>query len=102
MKIIFLDIDGVLNSAEFANRHYEETGKPLFMYDFLDPDAVNRLKEFLDQHTDIRIVLSSSWRTFCKVKHGKLVTKNQNFHDLLEILENNASQLHQPQPPPAA
>ena len=62
MKIIFLDIDGVLNSAEFANRHYEETGKPLFMYDFLDPDAVNRLKEFLDQHTDIRIVLSSSWR----------------------------------------
>jgi spermidine/putrescine-binding protein len=32
------------------------------MYDFLDPDAVNRLKEFLDKHTDIRIVLSSSWR----------------------------------------
>lgn len=62
MKIIFLDIDGVLNSAEFAERHYEETGKPLFMYDFLDPDAVNRLKEFLDKHTDIRIVLSSSWR----------------------------------------
>ena len=62
MKIIFIDIAGVLNSAEFAERHYEETGKPLFMYDFLDPDAVNRLKEFLDKHTDIRIVLSSSWR----------------------------------------
>ena len=56
MNIIFLDIDGVLNSEDFANRHYEETGKVLFMYDFLDPDAVDSMKKFLDNHPDIRLV----------------------------------------------
>ena len=41
MNIIFLDIDGVLNSAEFSERNYKETGKGLFMLDFLDPFAVD-------------------------------------------------------------
>ena len=62
MNIIFLDIDGVLNSSDFADKHYKETGKGLFMYDFLDPNAVNSMKNFLDNHPDIRIVISSSWR----------------------------------------
>ena len=62
MNIIFLDIDGVLNSAEFAERHYKETGKGLFLYDFLDPFAVDSMKKFLDKHPDIRLVISSSWR----------------------------------------
>ena len=62
MNIIFLDIDGVLNSEEFAERHYKETGKGLFMYDFLDPFAVDSMKKFLDKHPDIRLVISSSWR----------------------------------------
>ena len=62
MRVIFLDIDGVLNSTEFAERHFAETGKGLFMYDFLDPDAVNRFKTFLEENTDVKIVLSSSWR----------------------------------------
>lgn len=62
MKIIFLDIDGVLNSVDFAERNYKETGKGLFMYDFLDPFAVDSMKKFLDKHPDIRLVISSSWR----------------------------------------
>ena len=62
MKIIFLDIDGVLNSAEFAERHYNETGKGLFMTDFLDPDAVERMKRFFEEHEDVKFVLDSSWR----------------------------------------
>ena len=61
MNIIFLDIDGVLNSGEFAERHYKETGKGLFMYDFLDTVAVDSMKKFLDNHQDIRLVISSSW-----------------------------------------
>lgn len=62
MNIIFLDIDGVLNSEDFAERHYKETGKGLFLYDFLDPVAVDSMKKFLDKHPDIRLVISSSWR----------------------------------------
>ena len=61
-KIIFLDIDGVLNSVVFAEENYKRTGKPLFMYDFLDPEAVNTFVEFLKAHDDIRLVIDSSWR----------------------------------------
>lgn len=62
MKIIFLDIDGVLNSAEFAERNYQETGRGLVFEDFLDPDLVSRMTDFMERHQDVRIVLSSSWR----------------------------------------
>jgi len=62
MKIIFLDIDGVLNSVDFAERNYKKTGKGLLMSDFLDPFAVDGMKKFLDKHPDIRLVISSSWR----------------------------------------
>lgn len=76
MNIIFLDIDGVLNSNDFANKHYEETGKGLLMYDFLDPNAVDGMVEFLDKHPDIRLVISSSWRYGNVHKTIKFFTKN--------------------------
>ena len=76
MNIIFLDIDGVLNSVEFAERHYKETGKRLFMFDLLDPFAVDSMKKFLDKHPDIRLVISSSWR------YG-------NVHDTVDFFRSN-------------
>lgn len=52
MKLIFLDIDGVLN------RHcYNETS----MSNSIDADCVVRLNRILIE-TDARIVLSSAWR----------------------------------------
>jgi len=63
MNLIFLDIDGVLNSSSYAKKHYEETGKGLFMYDFVDPSRVELLCSFLKNHDgDIGLVISSSWR----------------------------------------
>lgn len=53
MKIIFLDIDGVLNSART-----QETFRD---YVFVSDDKVMLLKELVEQ-TDAKIVLSSSWR----------------------------------------
>ena len=88
MKIIFLDIDGVLNSfATFTEIHNEWklTGIRRVA---IDLNKVLLLKEIVD-NTGAKIVLSSSWRNFCKMKHGKPVTKNQNLHDLIEILNNN-------------
>lgn len=54
MKVIFLDIDGVLNCDTTTNR--------IFGYDFVDDDKVDRLKRIIDE-TGAKVVLSSTWRT---------------------------------------
>lgn len=54
MKIIFLDIDGVLNCVTSKSRCGVYTG--------IDDDKVMRLREIVDA-TGAEIVLSSSWRT---------------------------------------
>lgn len=56
MKVIFLDIDGVLNHEEFFLTHIDE------MEQFpVDPECVRRVKDIVDA-TGARIVLTSSWR----------------------------------------
>lgn len=53
MKLIFLDIDGVLNN--------DSTKVSFEGYTFVDDDKIILLKEILDQ-TGAKIVLSSTWR----------------------------------------
>lgn len=62
MNVVFLDIDGVLNSNKwYSNRFkdpdYEGEGK-LFHADDFDPHAIALLNEL----SDCKIVLSTSWR----------------------------------------
>lgn len=59
-KIIFLDIDGVLNSIDY----FEQT-KYCKGYTEIDPEKVKLLKEIVDR-TDAEIVLSSTWRDLGK------------------------------------
>lgn len=54
MKIIFLDIDGVLNSIAFDRERTNEQGN-------IDESRLPLLKQILDK-TGALIVLSSSWR----------------------------------------
>lgn len=54
MKVIFLDIDGVLNNAHLLSTSCES-------WDCIGPHQVGRLNEIL-QATGARIVLSSAWR----------------------------------------
>lgn len=85
MKVIFLDIDGVLNTLETFKRNtiiYKETGKRLIE---IDEFRVKYLKEIIDK-TSAKIVLSSSWRTFFKKENDKIIPNNQKGHNLLEIL----------------
>jgi len=85
MKVIFLDIDGVLNTLETFKRNtiiYKETGKRLIE---IDEFRVKYLKEIIDK-TSAKIVLSSSWRTFFKKENDKIIPSNQKGHKLLEIL----------------
>ena len=51
-KVIFLDVDGVLNSDEFLKRHTQE---------IISIDYVKILKEIVDR-TNAALVLSSSWK----------------------------------------
>lgn len=62
-KIIFLDIDGVLNSDEYI----EDLPPVSTELDDIDESKVQLLKEIVDR-TGAQIVLSSSWR---KMTHDK-------------------------------
>jgi hypothetical protein len=65
MKVIFLDVDGVLNSTDFFHRKYEERGgrapKNLREHDQLDLDAIKCLNAIIER-TGARVVISSTWR----------------------------------------
>lgn len=54
MKVVFLDIDGVLNSEDYVYS-YREYGIAI------DPTRMVLLKQIIDQ-TNAKIVLSTSWR----------------------------------------
>ena len=54
MKVIFLDFDGVLNSAKYLLNH-EGYGV------VIDPERMRLLKQIVDT-TGARVVLSTSWR----------------------------------------
>lgn len=54
MKILFLDIDGVMNTMELLT---PENG-----YRYICPERVKLLKHIVDE-TGCKIVLSSAWRT---------------------------------------
>jgi len=54
MKVIFLDIDGVLNSSVYDKERSEKDGN-------IDKTRLVLIKELIDK-TGAKIVLSSSWR----------------------------------------
>ena len=53
MKIIFLDIDGVLNCRDSKSR--------CGFYKGIDEDKVKRLRKIVDE-TDAKIILTSTWK----------------------------------------
>ena len=59
MKIIFLDIDGVLNSRKYIIEHKDELKDRIHV---IDPSKVEMIRKLIDKHDDLRIVISSSWR----------------------------------------
>ena len=62
IKVIFLDIDGVLNTKWWYTQMDRNTPKDKYGYAF-DPNAVANLKMILDE-TGADIVISSSWKSF--------------------------------------
>lgn len=81
MKVIFLDIDGVLNHEKWYKKRMslkdtigsKEWSEHYPFYEF-DPESVHRLNKIIDE-TGAKVVVSSTWR------HGRSV------QDLQYILE---------------
>lgn len=67
MRVIFLDVDGVLNSNSFAEKMFSEQGVRVFYEDILDKRAIACLKQIVSA-TGATIVLSSSWRKIPKAR----------------------------------
>jgi len=59
-KLIFLDIDGVLNGKNTEDTVIGVDGRK---YDGIDIDMMKRLKRIIDA-TDANIIVSSTWRKF--------------------------------------
>ena len=68
MNIIFLDIDGVLNSHRKLKEVYEKTHKPHSGYNYpFDEICLNNLKRLVEL-TNSKLVITSTWR---KDKEGR-------------------------------
>lgn len=63
MKVIFLDIDGVLNSDDYAKRYHRERLMDKGQHIWVDPDAVELVRDLCESY-NIKIIISSSWRCF--------------------------------------
>ena len=62
MNIIFLDVDGVINSRNKLKEVYEKTGKPHSHYNYpFDERCLLLLKEIVEE-TNSYIVVTSTWR----------------------------------------
>ncbi len=68
MKLVFLDIDGVLNSHDWYTRRSSRQ-RPS---DEIDPDAAKRVQRLCDE-TGAKIVISSTWRLLHKLPALKRV-----------------------------
>lgn len=98
MKILFLDIDGVLNSAawiksrpskeEFAAEHgvspeVYDNDRLTWSLRSVDPAAVAALNAIVNR-THARVVLSSSWRTMWALTRMNWILRRRGFeHDLI-------------------
>lgn len=62
MKVIFLDIDGVLNSIESFEKTKKQYPNSEIRYDNPHPDHIQWLNKIVDE-TGAKVVISSTWRS---------------------------------------
>lgn len=70
MKVLFLDVDGVLNSNDFYEKRHEDgkykDGETAFCAN-IDPECIARVNRIIEA-TGCKVVLTSSWRSDFKIK----------------------------------
>lgn len=88
-KIIFLDIDGVLNTKDWHCRMTKDTPKDEYGYAF-DPVVVANLARIIDE-TDADIVISSSWKFYGVAKLRQMWKIRNLPGTILDITPNTVS-----------
>lgn len=102
LRVLFLDIDGVLNSSNYFRREAGEVdGRGLEAYEGaqIDPFAIERLNRVIDA-TCAEVVISSAWRLGGSLGSIQRVLRARGFKHrvfcktpvLLEGLRNNEIQ----------
>ena len=97
MKIIFLDIDGVLNSRAFMTRMHK-AGKKFTLFDDLDFDAVKVLNDVVKK-TGAKVVLSSTWRRHHSITWMRSILARHGFEGPLIDFTPTEVDLPTPLPP---
>ena len=74
MKLLFLDIDGVLNSTQSTHYYWLKNGRRTVFLDetMFCPSACANLSKLCENIPDLRVVLSSTWR----IKHSPKYMEN--------------------------
>lgn len=79
MKVIFLDIDGVLNSSDWNEMHQDEIREGILV----DKDKVRLLGQIV-RNTGARIVLHSGWKFWYDAQMKPLNIEAKRLEQLLE------------------
>lgn len=79
-KIIFLDIDGVLNSDQYNRWKYKHHMRNQG-FGSIDPRECYRMARFCEEH-NVKLVISSSWRNGNSWKQTYDEFMNEGFEDL--------------------
>lgn len=85
MKVIFLDIDGVLNTSQTFKDVTLESYISGYRRTEIDEFRIRFLKQIIDA-TGAVVVLSSSWRAFCDIKDNQVVPNNKSMKELISLL----------------
>ncbi len=95
MKIVFLDMDGVVNCMAFFDRTSKERegltreDETDFWKAMIDPEAVKRLNTLVEK-SGAQVVLSSSWRIAHPLKMVEKYLKLSGFNsDLIDKTPNH-------------
>lgn len=89
IKVLFLDIDGVLNTEWWYTQLDKNTPKDKYGYAF-DPNSVANLKKILDE-TGAVIVISSSWKSFGFVELEEMWSNRSLPGRIIDITPNSIS-----------
>ena len=93
MKVIFLDVDGVLNDYDTCLAFVKEYQRTGVLKAELNEEMVSNLKEIVDR-TDAKIVLSSSWRLYGCMDNGKFIPKQYKAKGLVDMFDKYGMEIY--------